>query len=74
MKGFVLFLVIVLLAYTYAAPADNYGEVKASDGSIGSGAISDSRFGDGAFSSSGRGKKCGVVQRLISRVWDLNCT
>uniref|UniRef100_A0A2A4IWT1 Uncharacterized protein n=1 Tax=Heliothis virescens TaxID=7102 RepID=A0A2A4IWT1_HELVI len=73
MKGFILFLVIVLLAYTYAVPAENYGEISASGGAVGSGVVSDSRFGDGAFSAGSSGKKCGIVQRLISRVWNLNC-
>ncbi|PZC73553.1 hypothetical protein B5X24_HaOG209431 [Helicoverpa armigera] len=57
MKGFVLFLVVVLLAYTYAAPqANNYGNVHASGDSSASGVVSNSTFGDGAFGK-GHGEK-----------------
>ncbi|PZC73552.1 hypothetical protein B5X24_HaOG209430 [Helicoverpa armigera] len=62
MKGFVLFLVVVLLAYTYAASTRapvNYGNIVAHSGSSATGVVSDSTFGDGAFSAAGR-RWCGL--------------
>uniref|UniRef100_A0A2A4IYT0 Uncharacterized protein n=1 Tax=Heliothis virescens TaxID=7102 RepID=A0A2A4IYT0_HELVI len=74
MKGFVLLLAIVLLAYTYAAPQGepvNYGTITASQDSAASGVVSNSRFGDGAFSAGGGGKQCGLLQQIVSALWNV---
>ncbi|PZC73545.1 hypothetical protein B5X24_HaOG209423 [Helicoverpa armigera] len=75
MKGFLLFLAVAVLAYTYtlAIPAENYGNVHASDGSVASGVVANSSFKDGAFSVGTRKSSCGILQKLISKVWNLNC-
>ncbi|PZC73550.1 hypothetical protein B5X24_HaOG209428 [Helicoverpa armigera] len=67
MKGFVLFLVVVLLAYTYAAPqgAANYANVQAHSGSTASGVVSGSTFGNGAFSAGGPRRICGLFEALF---------
>ncbi|PZC73548.1 hypothetical protein B5X24_HaOG209426 [Helicoverpa armigera] len=67
MKGFLLFLVVVLLAYTYAAPqgpATNYGSVSAHSGSSASGVISGSTFGNDAFNA-GAKRPCPLFQALF---------
>ncbi|PZC73555.1 hypothetical protein B5X24_HaOG209433 [Helicoverpa armigera] len=72
MKGFVLFLVVVLLAYTCAAPqATNHAPITASGGSAASGVVSGSHFGDGAFSAGGNKKSCGLLQTIVSALWNV---
>ncbi|PZC73554.1 hypothetical protein B5X24_HaOG209432 [Helicoverpa armigera] len=69
MKGFVLFLVAVLLAYTYAAPqgATNYAPITASGGSAASGVFSV----HGGFSVGGGKKSCGLQQQILSALWNV---
>ncbi|PZC73549.1 hypothetical protein B5X24_HaOG209427 [Helicoverpa armigera] len=52
MKGFVLFLVVVLLAYTYAAP-HNYGSVTGGSESFVAGELSNSHIGSGSLPKPG---------------------
>uniref|UniRef100_A0A2A4IV83 Uncharacterized protein n=1 Tax=Heliothis virescens TaxID=7102 RepID=A0A2A4IV83_HELVI len=67
MKVFVLFLVIVLLAYTYAANSDatNYGNVQAHSGSSAVGVVSGATFGNDAFSAGGK-RSCGLLQVILT--------
>ncbi|PZC73557.1 hypothetical protein B5X24_HaOG209435 [Helicoverpa armigera] len=71
MKGFLLFLVVVLLAYTYAAPQTNHAPISASGGSSASGVVSGSHFGSGAFSAGGGSQSCGLIKSVISILWNV---
>uniref|UniRef100_A0A2A4JDY5 Uncharacterized protein n=1 Tax=Heliothis virescens TaxID=7102 RepID=A0A2A4JDY5_HELVI len=72
MKCFTVFLVVVFLAaFTYAAPATNHGNIGASGGAVASGVVEGSSFGNGAFSSGGSSSSCGLLQKVISVVWNV---
>uniref|UniRef100_A0A2A4IW45 Uncharacterized protein n=1 Tax=Heliothis virescens TaxID=7102 RepID=A0A2A4IW45_HELVI len=61
MKGFVLFLVIVLLAYTaisYAAPDENHGNINASGGGVVVGVVSGAK----------KHKSCGILEIIVSKI------
>ncbi|KAF9814702.1 hypothetical protein SFRURICE_014797 [Spodoptera frugiperda] len=70
MAGFVAFLILTLVAHTFAAPA-NYGTATASHGSISAGVVEGGTFGDGAFSINARKEEkesnpfCKVLQLFI---------
>ncbi|PZC73546.1 hypothetical protein B5X24_HaOG209424 [Helicoverpa armigera] len=61
MKGFVLFLVIVLLVYintAYAAPNENHGSIKASGGGVVVGVVSGAK----------KNQSCGILELIVSKV------
>ncbi|PZC73544.1 hypothetical protein B5X24_HaOG209422 [Helicoverpa armigera] len=80
MTSFVTFLVLVVLAYSQAAPATNSGIAHSSGGSVAVGIVEGSSFGEGAFTitrtegnNNNNDKPCGLLKYISIFVPSVKC-